>query len=323
MNMCGIAGIVYKAEAGACGRALLNMLCGCQHRGPDSTGLAVYGEATDGLVFRLFLDADLSHDSGNWPARLQRVQDVLCDHTIDIRDTWHDNEFAMITCDQQSGIPGATDIQTISYAIEETPGVEIFSAGYSLHVIKDVGTADDLDRKFDCAPFIGTHGIGHVRLATESDVNPSTSHPFWAYGFNDVAIVHNGQITNYFKLKRLLQQRGYRFRTENDSELIAVYLADKMTHGQSMDDALAQSLDELDGTFSFLVATPEGVGYAKDRIGAKPMVVCETDEFVAVASEEVSLQQILGHQTIPCFEPYPGTTRTWSRSMQASLTSAR
>ena len=76
--MCGIAGIVYKAEAGACGRALLNMLCGCQHRGPDSTGLAVYGEATDGLVFRLFLDADLSHDSGNWPARLQRVQDV-CD----------------------------------------------------------------------------------------------------------------------------------------------------------------------------------------------------------------------------------------------------
>ncbi|MFV2069646.1 MAG: hypothetical protein ACC645_21990, partial [Pirellulales bacterium] len=169
---------------------------------------------------------------------------------------------------------------------------------------------------------------GHVRLATESDVNPSTAHPFWAYGFYDVAIVHNGQITNYFKLRRRLEQRGYRFRTQNDSEVIAVYLADKMDRGVSMQEALDQSLTELDGTFSFLASTPDGIGFAKDPIGAKPMVVCETDEYVAVASEEVSLQGLVQDQTIDSYEPYPGTSHTWSnptssRSTPADLVSAK
>ena len=215
------------------------------------------------------------------------------------------------------------DIQTVSYAVEETPGVEIFSSGRHLEVVKDEGTAVEIDERYGSGSFVGTHGIGHVRLATESDVNPSTAHPFWAYGFNDVAIVHNGQITNYFKLKRLLEQRGYRFRTENDSEVIAVYLAEKMANGISMEEALAQSLEELDGTFSFLVATAEGIGYAKDPIGAKPMVVCETEEIVAVASEEVSLQRLLGDQAGQSFEPLPGTSGTWSRSMEVTSLSAR
>ena len=58
--MCGIAGIVYKEAAGDVGRALLRMLGGCQHRGPDSTGLALYGDSEGGseagtLRLRLFL----------------------------------------------------------------------------------------------------------------------------------------------------------------------------------------------------------------------------------------------------------------------------
>ena len=105
----------------------------------------------------------------------------------------------------------------------------------------------------------GTHGIGHVRLATESVVNISCAHPFWAYGFRDVAIVHNGQITNYHKMKRRLMQRGFQFRTENDSELIAAYLADKLSAGRELDEILADSVGELDGTFSFLVATADAI----------------------------------------------------------------
>ena len=319
--MCGIAGILYKQQPGPCGESLLNMLRGCQHRGPDSTGLALYGPAGDDMVFRVFLDADLSHTPSNWPRREQQVEQVLVDHGFNITSSACQGAFLRLL----ASVPddGPVDIQRICYAVEDVPGVEIFSAGYSVEVVKDEGSADDINQRFGCGKFVGTHGIGHVRLATESDVNPSTAHPFWAYGFNDVAIVHNGQITNYFKLKRLLEQRGYRFRTENDSEVIAVYLADKMARGVAMDEALEQSLGELDGTFSFLVATAEGIGYAKDAIGAKPMVVCETDAFVAVASEEVSLQQLLGHQTVSCFEPFPGTTNTWSRSTPALLASAR
>ena len=315
--MCGIAGLVYKQQPDRVGDGLLKMLHGCQHRGPDSTGLAMYGpQAHDELILRLFLNADLCNEPQRWPNRSQQVAHILAEHGFQTVTTWLDGAFARIS----GALEG--DIQQLSYAVEELEGVEIFSAGHALEIVKDEGTAADLEKKFDLASFTGFHGIGHVRLATESDVNPSTAHPFWAYGFTDVSIVHNGQITNYFKLRRRLEQRGYRFRTENDSEVIAVYLADKMKRGVSMEEALDQSLNELDGTFSFLVSTPKGIGYAKDPIGAKPMVVFETDQMVAVASEEVSIQQLFAHEKIDTYEPYPGTSHTWSRSTQASLVSA-
>lgn len=313
--MCGIAGVISK-KPGPIGEWLLTMLTGCQHRGPDSTGLALYGPPGTDLILRVFLDADLSQDESKWPEREAQVGSVLNAHGCTVKHSERSGKFVRIT-GEFSG-----DIQQLSYAVEELPGIEIFSAGRSLENIKDEGTSADIDARFGCSGFTGLHGIGHVRLATESEVNPSTAHPFWAYGFEDVAIVHNGQITNYYKLRRRLEQRGYRFRTENDSEVIAVYLADKMAREISLDEALDQSLRELDGTFSFLVSTPDGIGFAKDSIGAKPMVVCETEDLVAVTSEEVSLQRLFGNRDIQTYEPYPGTSYTWSKSTQANLVSA-
>ncbi len=315
--MCGIVGVIFPRPQ-QIGDALLKMLHGCQHRGPDSTGLAMYAKQVgDRLVLRLFYDAALDHDASLWPKQHEQVQQVLTDHGFKVCCARRQGAHARIVGEFNG------DIQKLSYAVEELDSVEIFSAGHNLEIIKDEGTAHDIESRFDTATFVGYHGIGHVRLATESDVNPSTAHPFWAYGFTDVAIVHNGQITNYFKLRRRLEQRGYRFRTENDSEVIAVFLADKMTHGVSMDEALAQSLYELDGTFSFLVSTPSGIGFAKDSIGAKPMIVCETEHLVAVASEEVALQQLFDHEKLETYEPAPGTSHTWFRSTQASLACAR
>jgi len=314
--VCGIAGVMF-GQPGPTGTALLNMLRGCQHRGPDSTGLALYGPVTgDHLILRILLAADLATDPEAWGKRRSLVEAVLARHRFETAEVSLDGAQLRI-----SGIFDG-DIQTLSYAVEEVEGVEIFSLGQSLEILKDVGTADELEARFGCGSYTGYHGIGHVRLATESDVNPSSAHPFWAYGFKDVAIVHNGQITNYYKTRRRLEQRGYRFRTENDSEVIAVYLADKMAAGNSLEESLEQSLRELDGTFSFLVSTSDGIGFAKDPIGAKPMVVYETDELVAIGSEEVSLQHLLGHQPIDTYEPYPGTSYTWSKSTPATVASA-
>ena len=113
-------------------------------------------------------------------------------------------------------------------------------------------------------------------------------------------------------------QRGFQFRTENDSELIAVYLAEKLSNGESLDDILAESIGELDGTFSFLVATADAIGFAKDTLAAKPMVVLEREDFIAVASEEVSLNRIFPGEALPTYEPFPGTHRTWQRSTLAT-----
>ncbi|HOT83207.1 MAG TPA: amidophosphoribosyltransferase, partial [Candidatus Defluviicoccus seviourii] len=131
----------------------------------------------------------------------------------------------------------------------------------------------------------------------------------------DVAIVHNGQITNYWKMRRALEQRDFEFRTENDSELIAVYLADQLRSGASLNAALERAVEDLDGTFSFLVATGDGLGCAKDKLAAKPMVMMETDELVAIASEEVSLNRLFPGRQLNTSEPPPGSFATWSRSI--------
>jgi glutamate synthase domain-containing protein 1 len=199
----------------------------------------------------------------------------------------------------------------MAYDLEHV--AKVISIGTSLEIIKDVGSAHDVDDTYHVQSYSGTHGLGHVRLATESDVKPEAAHPFWATGFSDIAIVHNGQITNYWKMRRRLEQRGYEFHTDNDSELIAVYLAEKLSQGVALKDALKTSIDDLDGTFSFLVSTKDEIGYAKDRLAVKPMVMYETDDLIAIASEEVSLNKLFPGQALNTMEPAPGTYNTWHK----------
>ncbi len=145
-------------------------------------------------------------------------------------------------------------------------------------------------------------------------MHPDTSHPFWASGFADVATVHNGQITNYWIMRRRLERRGMAFQTENDTELVAVYLAYRMSEGASLEDALESSVEDLDGTFSYLVATRDSIGYAKDPLAAKPLVVYENDELIAVSSEEVGLNRLFPGQSLETSEPPPGTFGLWKRN---------
>jgi glutamate synthase domain-containing protein 1 len=303
--MCGIAGIMYK-HLGAdreTGKALINMLDGCQHRGPDSTGFALYGDAGEGqLKLRFFVG-----EGGAAAAAIGHIKAALDSHGAEIV------EDESIGTSYRVVVSFEGDLQKFSYAMEHA--AKVISLGSALDIIKDVGGAHDVDDTYDVDAFQGTHGLGHVRLATESDVKPEAAHPFWATGFADVAIVHNGQITNYWKMRRRLEQRGFEFVTDNDSELIAVYLADKLSHGIALKEALKTSIDDMDGTFSFLVSTKDEIGYAKDRLAAKPMVMVETDDLVAIASEEVSLNRLFPGRPLDTTEPPPGTYDTWSRSI--------
>ena len=158
-------------------------------------------------------------------------------------------------------------------AIEAEPDVEVFSIGRAMEIVKDVGDADAVEAADPYAGFEGSHAIGHTRMATESVVDVAHSHPFWARPFPDISVVHNGHITNYHKLRRRLENQGHRFATGNDSEVIAVYIADKLERGESLEDALRASVADLDGTFAYLISTPEGIGVARDPFALKPLAL--------------------------------------------------
>jgi hypothetical protein len=311
--MCGIAGIIYADANGGreVGSDMTLMLQSMKHRGPDSTGYALFGPRSTSYVMRFTLaDANDPRDF-EFADRIQRnrflVEQRLRRYGAHIHDLEEETEYAYRVTFAYDG-----DLKQLADLVEDVPGAEVLSLGHALEIIKDLGDAESVCTQYDLGGFRGTHGIGHVRMATESDVDISGAHPYWAYPFNDVAVVHNGQLTNYFQWKRRLERSGHRFNSECDSEIIAVYLAEKMSDGASLEDAMRASLEELDGVFTYMAVTEDALGVAKDEMAAKPLVLYEGDDMVALASEEIAIRAVLDRE-IDTYDPFEGEVLVWQR----------
>jgi glutamate synthase domain-containing protein 1 len=310
--MCGIAGIIYRDGTHGIGRDMTRMLQSMKHRGPDSTGYALYGPPNDGLAIMRYTLADSNTPRDfEFDERLERHQGRVVQRLkaagADIREHEQETDYAHRVTFSYDG-----DLKDLTDRIEDIPDAEVLSIGRSLEIIKDLGDADTVCAQYELDDFGGTHAIGHVRMATESDVDISGAHPYWAYPFKDVAVVHNGQLTNYFQWKRRLERSGHRFQSECDSEIIAVYLAEKMAEGGDLESAMRDSLEELDGVFTYIAVTDDALGVAKDEMAAKPLVLYESDDVVALASEEIAIRAVLDRE-IDTYDPYEGEVMVWHR----------
>ena len=310
--MCGIAGIIYRDGAHEIGRDMTRMLQSMKHRGPDSTGYALYGQANDGLAIMRYTLADSNTPRDfEFDERLERHQGRVLQRLkaagAEVREHGQETDYAHRVTFAYDG-----DLKELTDRIEDIPDAEVLSIGRSLEIIKDLGDADTVCDQYELGGFSGTHAIGHVRMATESDVDISGAHPYWAYPFKDVAVVHNGQLTNYFQWKRRLERSGHRFQSECDSEIIAVYLAEKMAEGSDLESAMRDSLEELDGVFTYIAVTDDALGVAKDEMAAKPLVLYESDDLVALASEEIAIRAIIDHE-IDTYDPYEAEVMVWQR----------
>ena len=314
--MCGIAGRILGAP-GTVGKDLVDLMDAQAHEGADSTGFAIYGIPREtGYVLRGMgfsrdkVDSDLSNftnilrDNGS---------DFLNDPKILIDSNKH-YCFRMEISDPKDLSAWIADADSLANSIE------IQSCGRSLEIIKDTGGASAVADKHNVRDMIGTHGLGHARLATESSVLPNASHPFPARPFSDVAIVHNGQITDYFTWKEKLKRKGYRFLTENDSELIAIWVSDQMKSGLSMEQALKKSLTSIDGCFTYMIASTNEIGFAKDRFALKPLVVINESGNLAAATEEQAVRRIFKGENDVINYDGPSLTGIWgigNRSLAA------
>jgi glutamate synthase domain-containing protein 1 len=295
--MCGIVGFLNKRDQPdfPLGRTLLDMLRALACRGPDSVGVALFGGGGEEKL-RLRLPSEISRTT---------LSDAL------------NEEGLMLLHSYRGGVHDARLVAEIeATALEESlrrrwPDCEILCLGEQINLFKQVGSPDELEATYSIGSLKGTHGIGHTRMSTESRVDLSHSQPFWAHGVPDLATVHNGHITNYHKLRRRFEQEGYRFYTENDSEIIGVYLRDRMAAGRSLEGAMRSSLDDFDGSFCYLVASKDQLGFVKDRYGFKPLMLAVTEDFVALSTEEIAFRRALGHD-FSAYEPPPGAMGLWS-----------
>ncbi len=287
--MCGIGG-VKLTQPGPIGQELVQMMTALRHRGTDSTGFALYGPwRDDRLIARLRVE-----DREGLDSKLKEIEVALnkAGGKFVGLPSWDKAERAKDAFVRLEVSPDI-DVERVTSAWIALGGIEVHSFGHSLEIVKDVGDAQTVAARHDIRDFQGTHGLGHCRLATETEVDVAHGHPFWARPFPDVSIVHNGQITNYYKSRRLLEQDGYQFSSDNDSELISVFIADQMKHGKSFEEALRYSIGALDGVFTYLLSIPEGIGLAKDRLAIKPMISAQTEAVVVMATEEQAIRQVL------------------------------
>jgi len=309
--MCGIAGIIHRGKSSNVGSEMTSMLAALKHRGHDSSGFAVYGvPKADEYLMRIKVaeQEDMGKGHGIMELIEQRtieVEQILLEHGAHIKERENATPYALRLVIDKEG-----NIEDMARHIEEVDGVEILSLGNALELIKDLGDALVVSEQYGLGTFEGTHAIGHTRMATESDVDIRSAHPYWAFPYNDISVVHNGQITNYWMMRREMERAGHRFMSDCDSELLAVYTAHNLANGWQLEDSLKESVEKIDGVFTYLIATRNQLGMAKDSMAAKPLVLFESDNMIAMASEEVAIRSILP-QEIDTYDPYDEEVRVW------------
>jgi len=299
-TMCGIVGLFLKDPAlePHLGAMLADMLGVMSDRGPDSAGFAVYGPGRDG-----FSKLTLRSASN---ARLSGIVEALSAATgSPVEGILRDTHLVV-------SLPVGAETAARTWLAEHRPDVAVVGAGRRIELYKEVGLPSDVASRFGLSAMSGTHGIGHTRMATESAVTTLGAHPFSTGP--DQCLVHNGSLSNHNSVRRTLAAGGMTFETDNDSEVAAGYLTSRMRQGASLREALEGGLEDLDGFYTFVVATEDGFAVLRDPIACKPAVMAVTDQYVAFGSEYRALASLPGVEAARMFEPEPGQVYAWGRA---------
>jgi len=299
--LCGIAGIIYRTpEHQPLGADLLRLIQPLESRGPDSCGVGLYGKPLRKYQVKLLCSAEVNVPWEGVHRWLADLAPVIAFETMGT---------ARRVVLQGQASPDWR-FESLAKLSQRFPQVHLVSMGQQLEIYKEVGSAENLFRKYGLEHFRGHYGIAHTRMATESVVDTAHSHPFTAAP--DLAIVHNGQISNYYKLRFALERQGIVFKTHNDSEAIAHYLRLQLRQGQPLEVALSNLLHDFDGTYTILAATADQVGLVRDKFAAKPAVIYETSDCIAIASEFRCLINLPHFDATATREPDAGEVNVWS-----------
>jgi methylamine---glutamate N-methyltransferase subunit A len=234
--MCGICAVIMENSKKdfPIGCILFKMMESQQIRAQDSTGVAIFN---NGLTKEFYKIDYFRKNNGKYNPVTEKVPPERLDKTL--------------------------------YELTQDPDIVIASFAKEMTLVKDIGLVRDLEAKYKIKSMQGTHGIGHLRIATSSRVTPEHAHPFSTIVMPDISVVHNGEITNYSKLRSSLELQGYRLFTRCDSEVIAVFIADQLLRHGDIEKANQEFIKNADGPFTYIVATPDSLALVRDRFGAR------------------------------------------------------
>ena len=299
--MCGIAALQLRnpglrPRLGALMNGMLSQIC---ERGPDSAGIALYGDpdlTPPGTSNVSLLDLEPAADE------LESRLRLLLPDAVDLAVT----DFGETTLVRAAVSSGALEA-----ALASAVGrLQVAGRGSHVAVLKGTGHPLQLAAGYGLAGRSGTQALAHTRMATESAVTASGAHPFTVA--DDLCLVHNGSFSNHASIRRQLRSEGVEFDSDNDSEVAARFVARRLQHGSGLTEALGELGRVFDGFYTLVVTTADRLAVVRDPIACKPAIIAETDDWVAMASEYRALDALPGIELAHIFEPDPGVVYTWT-----------
>jgi glutamine---fructose-6-phosphate transaminase (isomerizing) len=178
-------------------------------------------------------------------------------------------------------------LRRLEYRGYDSTGVALAQDGGTLALRRAVGKVVRLAEKLQGEPASGVLGIAHSRWATHGGVTEANAHPHVSGG--RIAVIHNGIIENYEAIRAALRDKGYRFSSETDTEVIAHLVHDRVKQGDDLTAAVQAAVRELHGAYAIVVFDAS----APDRIVAariaSPIVIGLADGENFVASDVQAL----------------------------------
>lgn len=144
-------------------------------------------------------------------------------------------------------------LRMLEYRGYDSAGIAVITGGH-MAIEKRKGKVADLEQTLNYSELHGTLAIGHTRWATHGAPNDVNAHPH-TDASGKIAIIHNGIIENYNTLKSQLIEKGFSFKSETDSEVLAVLIGYIYTKVHDVEDAVRLALHEVTGTFGLVVAS--------------------------------------------------------------------
>ena len=141
-------------------------------------------------------------------------------------------------------------LKKLEYRGYDSSGICVVDNNNNLKIVKRSGKISELEKQPELNEIKGSIGIAHTRWATHGDPNTINAHPHTDCK-NEIAIVHNGIIENFYALKELLIEEGHKFTSETDSEVIA-HLIEKF-YDNNLEDAVVEALKVVEGAFGLAI----------------------------------------------------------------------
>ena len=187
---------------------------------------------------------------------------------------------------EEDAVPVLMDgLQRLEYRGYDSAGLAILQGG-KIEVRRTVGKLASLAKAIQGQRLPGTIGLGHTRWATHGEPSEENAHPHRSGG---CVLVHNGIIENYLPLKQQLEQEGYRFESETDTEVVAHLIGRELIHGRPLAEAVCAATRQIRGSYALAtICETEPQTLVAARSGC-PLVVGQYGKGILVASDVLAM----------------------------------